>query len=292
MKTLGSNYQFARAEKWRLWLHRERWDARLWPEILRHLEEQAPARHPRTSRLQDPTRGSGEGLYLKIYYRWDSFGSVKDLLRDSKALRALKQGLALRERGFQTPLVVAAGEERQLGLLQRAFLLSVPVAGLPLNQFLSARLARRLSGEALRRKRRHIDRLAREIRRMHALGFVHGDLVPSNIFLRGDDEEVEFCYMDNDRTRRYPPWLAQRLWKRNLIQLNRFVLAGISLQDRLRFLRAYLAHAQLRAARQRRLLRWLERKTRQRRRECERIDSRVSFRELMRWNGPFTQDIK
>jgi hypothetical protein len=249
------------------------------------LEEQAPARHPSTRRLQEPDRGSGAGLYLKIYYRWDFLGSVKDLLRDSKAFRALKQGLALRERGFQTPLVVAAGEERQLGLLQRAFLLSAPVAGLPLNQFLSARLAGRLSDEALRRKRRDIDQLAREIRRMHALGFVHGDLVPSNIFLRGDDEQLEFCYLDNDRTRRYPPWLAQRLWKRNLIQLNRFVLAGISLQDRLRFLRAYLAHAPLQAERQRRLLRWLERKTRQRRRECERIDSRVSFRELMRWNG-------
>lgn len=286
MRMLGSNYQFIRRDGWCLWLHKERWDQRLWPEILRYLEEQAPARHPSTKRLQDPKRRRGEELYLKIYYRWDLFGSVKDLLRDSKAFRALKQGLALRAYGFQTPLVVAAGEERRLGLLQRAFLLSAPVPGLPLNQFLRARLAPRLSGAALQRKRRQIEQLARDIRRMHALGFVHGDLVPSNIFLRGEDERIEFCYMDNDRTRRYPPRLAQGLCRRNLIQLNRFVLAGISLQDRLRFLRAYL-EAPLAAERQRRLLRWLEKKTRQRRRECERIDSRVSFRELMRWNGPF-----
>jgi hypothetical protein len=42
----------------------------------------------------------------------------------------------------------------------------------------------------------------------------------------------------------------------------------------------------------RRLARWLEKKTRKRRLECDRIAAQVSFRELMRWNGRFTRNIQ
>jgi hypothetical protein len=92
----------------------------------------------------------------------------------------------------------------------------------------------------------------------------------------------EFYFMDNDRTHRYPRWLRQTLWKRNLIQLNRMPLAGISLQDRIRFMRAYLDVERLSAA-DRALARWLEARTRKRRKECDGADPTVSFRRLMRW---------
>ncbi len=291
MMTLASEYRFVRAGSWRLWLHNERWDQALWPEILSHLGQQAPSRHPSTGRLHYSRGAMEEELYLKVYYRWELFGCLKDLFRDSRAFRALKQGTALTEHGLHAPVAIAAGEERHLGLLKRAFLLTARVHGSPLNQFLRDHFAARLDTEALRRKRRQIQDLAWEIRRMHALGFVHGDLVPSNILLRVEREGSRFFYMDNDRTRLYPLWFPQRLWRRNLVQLNRFVLPGISLQDRLRFLRAYLGQNTL-AKGHRRLLKWLETKTRKRRRQCEQIDARVSFRELMRWNGRFTNDIK
>ena len=291
MMTLGSDYRLVLEGGWRLWLHSERWDQGLWPEILRHLAEQAPSRHPGTRRFHYPRGAAREELFLKVYYRWELFGCIKDLFRDSRAFRALRQGLALTGHGFHAPPAIAAGEERRLGLLKRAFLLTAGVPGLPLDQFLRERFAAGLNAEALRRKRRQIEQLAREIRRMHRLGFVHGDLVPSNILLRVEQEGIQFFYMDNDRTRLYPPWFPHRLWKRNLVQLNRFVLPGISLQDRMRFLRAYLGQASL-AKDPRRLLRWLERKTRQRRRECEQIAARVSFRELMRWDGPFSNNIR
>ena len=51
--------------------------------------------------------------------------------------------------------------------------------------------------------------------------------------------------MDNDRTRRYPPWLTGKLRKSNLVQLNRLPLAHITLQDRMRFSHAYLGVAKL-----------------------------------------------
>jgi hypothetical protein len=125
--------------------------------------------------------------------------------------------------------------------------------------------------------------LARLIRRFHDLGFVHGDLVPSNIFvLARACGELEFCFMDNDRTRRYPRWLPQGLWKRNLVQLNRFPLPGVSLQDRVRFFRFY-TNRQRRSAADDRLLRWLEARTRRRRKECDAVDATIDFRRLMRW---------
>lgn len=134
-----------------------------------------------------------------------------------------------------------------------------------------------------------------EVRRLHRCGFVHGDLIPANILVQTmGDGRVRFFYIDNDRTRRYPAWLPHGLWKRNLVQLNRFVLAGISLQDRMRFLKSYLGKRSKRSwgERERRLIHWLEEKTRRRRRECDRVEARVSFRELMRWNGPFSNEIK
>jgi hypothetical protein len=92
---------------------------------------------------------------------------------------------------------------------------------------------------------------------------------------------LQFVFMDNDRTRRYPKWLRQSLWKRNLVQLNRLPLSSISLQDRIRFFQEYSARAPA-AALNRPLLQWLEQKTRERRRQCDSVDATISFRQLMR----------
>jgi hypothetical protein len=93
--------------------------------------------------------------------------------------------------------------------------------------------------------------------------------------------------MDHDRTRRYPKWLAQSLWQRNLVQLNRFPLPGITLQDRIRFFRAYSQRPDWSSAERERLSR-LERKTRERRKECDAVDPTGSFRRLMSWKGDLT----
>lgn len=288
---LSSKYRWLHEGKWTLLVHAERWSQELWGEVLRQLAGQKSAAHPQTNRFRYPQGEKGEEFYLKVYHRAHFLGSVKDLCRHSKALRALQQGLALAERGFHVPFAVAAGEERDFRLLKRSFLLTARVEGPPLPLFLQAHFAVPLAPAALQEKRESLKKLALEIRRLHQAGFVHGDLVPSNILVRAEEKGVAFFYMDNDRTRCYPAWFPQRLWKRNLVQLNRFVLPGISLQDRMRFLRSYLGGESW-ARSDRRLMRWLEEKTRKRRLECDQIEARVSFRELMRWNGPFTRDIR
>jgi hypothetical protein len=275
---------------WRLLVLPETWSDALWMEVLSGLEGAQPARHPLTRRLRFPAGAGGRDYFLKLYFPSSGFaGGIKDLLRDSKAIRALKQGDALRRNGFDAPPAIAAGEERSCGLLRRAFLLTAGLEAQPIAALLREQFTPPPDRAALAKKRAWLRKLAFQVRRLHELGFVHGDLVPSNILACRPREEVAFFYMDNDRTRRYPNWMPQRLWRRNLVQLNRFVLPGISLQDRMRFLRSYLGEKPWTES-ERRLVHWLERKTRLRRKEYERIEAQVSFRELMRWNGPFAKN--
>ncbi|HKY08161.1 MAG TPA: lipopolysaccharide kinase InaA family protein, partial [Candidatus Binatia bacterium] len=205
--------------------------------------------------------------------------------RISRAMRAWRQGLALSAAEFNAPLAIAVGERRRNQFLRRAFLLTEKIDGQPVLLNLARFADPQREDLSLTRKRAAIRRLAALVRRFHDSGFVHGDLVATNIFVAGAPAgERTFYFMDNDRTRRYPSWMPQRFWKRNLIQLNRMPLPGISLQDRMRFFHAYLGTRKL-SRQERRLARWLELNTRRRRQECDGVDARGDFRRLMRWAG-------
>jgi serine/threonine protein kinase len=281
---VASKYEFKQDGNWSLLLLPERWNSVLWSRILEVLRNQAPTPHPQTERLPPLEGHEGEGFYLKVYYSLNAVENFKDLVRGSKAFRALKQAEALDREGFRVPLVVAAGQEKTHRFLNRSFLLSEEIEGRPLNLFLRERFAFPLDVTALRQKREYLRRLATEVSRLHRSGFVHGDLTAYNVLVRPEMNGMSFFFLDNDRTRRYPPWFPQGLWKRNLVQLNRFKLAGISLQDRIRFLRFYLGNGAWKTG-DRRLLTWLEKRTRRRRAWKDRFRGDVSFRELMRWDG-------
>ncbi len=255
--TRAAEHEPRRAGRWKLLVLPEIWGPELWAEIQARLSSAPAGKHPQTSRLGS-TAG---GYFLKIYSPPKGAARVKDFLRDSKALRALKQTEALARLGFHAPPALAAGEERTAGALGRAFLLTREIAARPLAASLRERFAAPLDRAGVKRKRRWIAGLAREIRRLHGHGFVHGDLVASNLFVAGGDDRPVFFYMDHDR--RYPRRLPHRLWRRNLVQLNRFVMPGISLRDRMRFLQFYLGEG-ARPKTALRLGRWIERETRRR----------------------------
>jgi len=279
-----ADYFRSKDGEWSLWTLPSQWNQELWRAVLALVEGQPFSKHPQTLRLDAPDAAGGEGLFLKVFHSSPGLGTLKDIFRESKALRSLRQAAELARFNFNVPITVAAGEQRQQQLLQKAFLLTLGVDGQPLPSVLGPVRsdARTVS---LAEKRRDLKQLAAEVRRLHGLGFVHGDLVPTNIFVcRPPGQGSRFFFMDNDRTRRYPRWIPQRLWRRNLVQLNRMPLPGITLQDRLRFLRHYLGSQEW-ACRKRHLLSWLERKTRQRRQECDAVDPSGSFRQLMRWQG-------
>jgi len=277
------NYEALRLGKWNLKVLPDEWSGTLPQLVLSAVERQTPNKHPQTVRIEWSGRNKTEALFLKIFHGSAGAGAFKDWFRESKAFRSLRQSRALAEAGFPVTTAVAAGEERNRRLLKRAFLLTVGIKGEPAPIFLRNRYSCGPAGLALTSKRAGLEALGRQIRRFHELGYVHGDLVASNILIaRTPSGSLEFYLMDNDRTRRYPRWLAQSLWKRNLVQLNRIPLPGISLQDRLRFFRAYRGqHVWNRADRA--LLRWIEAKTRKRRKECDAVDPAGSFRRLMSW---------
>jgi hypothetical protein len=278
-----SQYRKGRDGVWRLWFRRDLWNEELWRSLRARLAAERPCRHPRTLELH--AAGFELPLFVKIFYRSSVFGTVKDCFRRSKAVRSLLLTERLAECGFGVPVAIAAGEERMLNLLRRSFVVTLAVNGRPLPVFLREQFAARPSGLSLRRKRDIVLSLAQEVKRLHDLGFVHGDLVPGNIFIEATTGgRAQFSFMDNDRTRRYSSWLRQPFWKRNLVQLNRLPLAGISLQDRMRFFHAYLGRDKLSAV-DRELAGWLEQKTRQRRAECDAVDPSGSFRRLMRWDA-------
>ena len=124
---------------------------------------------------------------------------------------------------------------------ERSLVLTEKIDGQPAPVFLSGLTYSLDNCAQVKMKRGALVRLGQMVRRFHDLGFVHGDLVATNIFISNwSAGSPDFYLMDNDRTRLYPPWLTGKLRKRNLVQLNLLPLAHITLQDRLRFLHSYL----------------------------------------------------
>jgi serine/threonine protein kinase len=282
-----AEYYKYRDGQWKLWVLREKWSAELWQSILELITEQSLSKHPQTLELSWPGDGNAARFYLKVFHGDFGLRALKDIFRSSRAVRSMHQAAALREFNFNAPFTLAAGEKREHGLLRKAFVLTLGVNG----QSLPVLLKEHCSGVTqltLLDKRDGLKQLATEVRRLHELGFVHGDLLPTNILVsRTEGKANRFFFMDNDRTRRYPKWMPQLLWRRNLVQLNRLPLPGITLQDRMRFLSHYL-DLQEWGKNERRLLSWLEHNTRKRRKECDSVDGSGSFRKLMRWDDPPT----
>lgn len=245
------------AEGWRGWLDAT---AQIDPAAcLRAAESEAgrASRHARTTRL--PT--SAGVLFVKSYPAPGGW----------RATRAFRMGRELVARGFGAPEVVIAAARGQAGLL-----VTRDAGG----EDLASALARCAGKRALLRA------LGAEVARLHRAGFVHGDLVPPNVRVRG----TELVFLDNDRTRRgrFLVWLVGR---RNLVQLGRLVVRGVTATDRARVLVAYGAGRGFSRSARHRLGRWVVRKTIARRCAIDHIApetaARIGFRELMRSGGPF-----
>jgi hypothetical protein len=219
------------------------------------------SRHARTVRLP----GSEGDVFVKTY----------PAPGGSRALRAFRVGEALRAAGFASPDVLIAATRDREGLL-----VARDAGG---EDLLAAVAARRQDRRA---KRALLRALGAEVARLHAAGFVHGDLVPPNVRVVAG----RFVFLDNDRTRRSRALVVVG-GRRNLVQLGRFVVPGVGVTDRARVLDAYARGRGLSRDARRRLARWLIAKTIARRCAIDRIAAgdaaRAGYRELMRSGGAF-----
>jgi tRNA A-37 threonylcarbamoyl transferase component Bud32 len=233
-------YERRSVDGWRLWLHpawRDAWRVPLWgllnamPSVIRS------SRHAQTAlvRLADDARE--QSAYLKRYHPADLLGQLKDALRPSRAFNALRMSVALAADGFGVPHVLAAGEQRRLRVVRAAFLLTQPWPGHDLRE-LPAALAAQADDARRRLKRTILAAVGAEIGRFHAAGYLHGDLVVTNVLVRWQPD-LSICLLDHDRTRRSWPVARRAAERRNLVQLNRHRIAGVNDSDRLRLLLSY-----------------------------------------------------
>jgi hypothetical protein len=164
-------------------------------------------------KLIDPPRGAAR---------------LKAMIRGSSAEHVVQATQQLNAAGFAAPPVLLYGREASTG---RELLVMPIVHGDGPFKALETTLGY---------KRAMLRALGAEIARLHRAGFVHGDLTPYNMFVaRG--EPPRFIFVDHERTRLAFFAGRRRRQLRNLVQLGRFDLPGLSRTDRMRVLRGYAA---------------------------------------------------
>lgn len=278
------------------------------PPFLKWLMEEAnssdtaydsTSRHARNRKARVELGDGVWTLYVKRFFSPNIGYSLKDFFRASKAVKAWKAGLMLEGYGFHCASSVVVGEKRRWGRLVDSLLVATEVKAPSIIEFLEkwADASRdtdairrdtdaiRRDTDAIRTKRRLIGALGGEVGRMHLLGILHGDLLPGNILVDESEGKARFVFLDNDRTAKFIRNLPDKLVVRNLVQLGRFVLPGVTLTDRLRFFKAYIEQNPRFKDREKDLLRRIVRKTRRRVIKIGEIEpaaaDSVSFRDLM-----------
>jgi len=192
-------------------------------------------------------RHNGTDLFVKRTTASSWLTSIADLVRGSRAARALRGAAILDRCGFAHPGPVAAFELRSCGLVRASCIISEALG--------DARILSRFAladGRNFRRRQWISEHLAREIRRLHEAGVYTRDLQETNLMLaaRGDDITVYFIDLEDfRRVRRVPA----RLRMLNLVHLDRSIGRFVSRSQRLRFFYNYLGEKP-EAARARRLL--------------------------------------
>ena len=177
-------------------------------------------------------------IYYKEFLPRSPVEKLKALVKGSRATRARLNSEALLRAGFQAPESIAWGKLAR----GREYLFSYAVPGAGVTQWLRSKLNQR-DPESLALRRQLLRELGVFIGRLHATGFIHGDLRPSNVLAAKYEDKFQFSLIDNERNlRQLPP--PGKLLLKNLMQLNMLLPSDITRSDRLRFFQAW--HSQMR----------------------------------------------
>jgi len=185
----------------------------------------------RTSTVRLLRLDDGWSLVVKRHNRAD-----ERVLGLSRSVAAFRKGHALLTRGIATARPAAAVDRRRRGAVEDTLLLTEPVAGEPLSEWLRR-------GPAPAARREVTWKLARLVRRLHDAGLSHRDLKAPNILVArgGGQDRPRPVLVDLDGLR-----MGRRVALRRRVQnLMRLSVSldeyGVARRtDRLRFLRAYL----------------------------------------------------
>jgi len=172
-------------------------------------------------------------LYYKEFLPRSPAESLKALVRGSRATRARNNGNALLQAGIDAPANIAWG--KLPGRREYLFMQAAPGQGI--TQWLRVTLVKR-GAEQLLLRRQLLRELGTFIGRVHAAGFIHGDLRPGNVLAVMKQQRFRFTLIDNERNvQKIPP--PGKMLLRNLMQLNMLLPSDISRSDRMRFFTAW-----------------------------------------------------
>ena len=172
-------------------------------------------------------------LYYKEFLPRSPAESLKALVRGSRATRARNNGNALLQAGINAPANIAWGKLPE----GREYLFMQSAPGQGITQWLRVTLVER-NGEQLQQRRQLLRALGTFIGRVHATGFIHGDLRPGNVLAVLEQGHFHFTLIDNERNvQKIPP--PGKMLLRNLMQLNMLLPSDISRSDRMRFFTAW-----------------------------------------------------
>jgi hypothetical protein len=172
-------------------------------------------------------------LYFKEFLPRSPAESLKAMVMGSRATRARKNSEALLRHGIDAPANIAWGKLPR----GREYLFTGEVPGQGIDLWLRDAVAGELSGQMAQRGRL-MDQLGVFIGRVHATGFIHGDLRPGNVLASLEGGRFRFSLIDNERTVRFKAPPGKGLL-RNLMQLNMLPPETLSLTARARFFRSW-----------------------------------------------------
>ena len=174
---------------------------------------------------------------MQIYYKEFPPPSPIDhltaLLRGSRASRWRKHSDALTYAGIDAPQSLAWGKLPN----GAEYLFTRKAAGQDVATWLRKTLTER-TGDALNTRRRLLDSLGIFIGRLHATGFLPGDLEASDILAELIDDRFQFTLINNEHSvKKLPP--PGRMLLKNLMELNLLPPSAVSKTDRMRFFVAW-----------------------------------------------------
>ena len=179
-----------------------------------------------------------DGIYFKEFFPRSPVEKLKALVKGSRATRARHNNEALLLAGFEAPKNICWG---RLGS-SHEYLFTYAVPGFGITVWLRKELSARDSA-SLQKRRQLLRQLGIFIGRMHATGFVHGNLRCSNVMAVEHRDGFQFSLIDNERSVQQVPPTGKQLLK-NIMQLNMLFPSDLTLSDQLRFFRAW--HSQMR----------------------------------------------
>ncbi len=178
----------------------------------------------------------GRGYFHKSFLYRSRLEPIKGFFRGTRAERAFRGHLLLRENGLGAPQVIVVGKKGP-----RSFMVSEAVGdGSGLGRYFREAYSLPLSKEASAKKRRAVQTLGHTVGRLHSLGIFHGDLRWGNVMVDASTPMAAgFMFLDNERTVQYKR-LPYTKRVKNLVQLNMDSSPVLTRTDRLRFFLAYL----------------------------------------------------